>query len=870
MISTPAAGAYPIPMSASQSIPAGLTLLGPLGHGSCGESCLARDANGNLRVVKFFKAMGINRRLLMGAHARLAESEGHPGVARVLASDFDARPAWVLLDFYGEHGARGAVPCNLETWLGQLPPPDLAWKIIRQLAEALAFLHRIGVAHANLQPRNILITDPERGAIALTDFSQGWVDGVYHFEGTEALLYASPEQLREPEGIEQGVWGGWDVFAFGSLAFRLLTGRFPRADSERRQLEIRRAAGDAISPAALHGLFPGSEAPEWGDYPAAGWEENARRHILETCLALDPEVRPKDMREVLAEFDRVDEERGLRDERERVRSLRLREVRSLRKTRAIAIALGVGCALATLVAFIYSNQYRLASREVDDLKTRLGSALAEKEDEIRVREAEARRREEVARAQAAGAVRETTAIKENLIRSQEQADALFAVVKDRKPPSHPGFKDISQTATELRDFYQDFLATTPKDASMDLPRARAMGNLAELALTAEDRPAAIRWQTDAVKLWEKLSERDLRDPELRSRLGYALLFLAQADFQEGKIASSSAAVGRARGLFETLAKEKPGDTDILRNLAACYLQQGRIERQQGRTDTALSLYSAANQQLRRLTESTGRFDFRSELAAGYVEMGELARGTNDLEHAANVQRAALAQLVSMVEEKPEMLLPKLDLARAYGELGEIECEAGNPDKGQDQLNKSIAILEELLAQQPGSEEVLFQMAKRYSSLARAHRDQGRRVEAEKLVDTANAYLKRLAEAHPENSYYVYNRALSLWQKAELHSDLKQLDEAIGVMRESMNILSELSARQDLDGSQRKQVHISMAYLTGDLGHRLEEARRREDALAAFQTALKRWQDVAATYGQDEITADAVTWCTRRVEELRYP
>lgn len=857
-------------MPPSHPIPAGLTVLGPLGQGSCGDTRLVRDAAGNLKVVKFFKAMGINRRLLMAAHARVAETPGHPGIARVLASDFDARPAWVLLDFYGESTERGALPRNLETWLGGIPASDVAWKIIRQMAEALAFLHRIGVAHANLQPRNILVTDAEKGEIALTDYSQGWVDGVYHLDGSEALLYASPEQLAEPEGIEQGLWGGWDVYAFASLSFRLLTGRFPRADAARRQLEAQRVAGDAISPATVLGLFPSHEAPDWGDARVGDWEENARRQILENCLALDPEVRPKDMREVLAEFERVDEELALRDERERVRSLRLREVRLLRKARLVAVVLGIAFIVSTLVAFIYANQFRMASREVDDLKTRLSSALAEKEDEIRVREAEARRREEVARAQAAGAVRETSVIKENLIRSQEQADALFAVVRDRKPPSHPGFKDIAQTASELRDFYENFLATVPKDPSMDLARARAMGNLAELALTAEDRPTAIRWQTVAIKLWEQLSERDVRNTELRARLGYGLLFLSQADFQEGKIASSSAAVGRARGLFETLAKELPGDTGILRHLAACYLQQGRIERQQGRAEPALELYRAANQQLRRLTESTGRFDFRSELAAGYVEMGELARGINDLENAANVQRAALEQLLSMVEEKPEMLLPKLDLARAYGELGEIECEAGEPDKGQELLNKSIGLLEELLAQQPGSEEVLFQMAKRYSSLARAHRDQGRRVEAEKLVDTANAYLKRLASTHPENSYYQYNHALSLWQKAELHSDLKQTEEAIAVMREAMNILSELSSRRELDGSQRKQIHVSMAYLTGDLGHRLEEARRRDDALAAFQAALKRWQDVASSYGEDEITADAITWCTRRVEELKNP
>ena len=199
---------------------AGHSLMGVLGQGSCGEVHLARSPSGQLRAVKFFKAMAINRRLLQGAYARLAESEGHPGVVRVHRVDFDARPAWVVMDYHGNFGDEGAEPWSLEDWLGQNLERETAWHIVRQMAEALAFLHRIGVAHANLQPRNVLVAEPEQGNIVLSDFCQGWLDGVYHMEGGEALLYASPEQLREPEGIEQGVWGGWDVHSFGFLAFR--------------------------------------------------------------------------------------------------------------------------------------------------------------------------------------------------------------------------------------------------------------------------------------------------------------------------------------------------------------------------------------------------------------------------------------------------------------------------------------------------------------------------------------------------------------------------------------------------------------------------------------------------------------------------
>jgi len=186
------------------------------------------------------------------------------------------------------------------------------------------------------------------------------------------------------------------------------------------------------------------------------------------------------------------------------------------------------------------------------------------------------------------------------------------------------------------------------------------------------------------------------------------------------------------------------------------------------------------------------------------------------------------------------------------------------------LGKAITLLDGLLAEEPAAEEPLYQKARRTSALARAHRDQGKRVESEKLVAVSNGILTKLAADHPENPYYQYQLALALWQKAELQSDLSQQDEAVASMHASMNMLSELVDRNDIDGSQRKQIQVSMAYLTGDLGHRLEEARRRDDALAAFEAATKRWKDIASTYGEDDITADAITWCQRRVEELRNP
>ncbi len=848
----------------------GHILIAQLGQGSCGEVWLAKSADGTFRALKSFKAMGINRRLLQGAHARLAEAGGHPSLVKIHTVDFEQRPAWLLMDFHGQNDASGPASWTLEDWMGQEMESGTIWQIIRQIADGLAFLHRIGVAHANLHPRNVLIRDPETGRIALNDFSQGWVEGVYHLEGTEAMLYASPEQLRDPSGIEQGVWGGWDVFAFGTLAFRLLTGRFPREDAARRRLETARREDRPISPGDVLPLFPSGVAMDWGDRPARDWEEAAHREIIERCLVLDPDGRFKDMREVLADFFHIDEERELREERDRIRALRLREVGALGFARRMALVFGVCSSVATLAALVYANKYRIAAREAADLKVRFSHALAEKDLEITRRETEARRRERTAKAEAAGAVKEASAIKETLIRSQEQADALFAVVRDRRPAKDPGFKDIRQTAEELSRFYQDFLAGLSKETTFDSERARAMDNLAELARAAEDPEKAVSWQKSANVLWEKLSSQDPAQREYRSRLAGGLLATGQASLKDGQTVDAASQVKRARALLEELASQPPSEESTLRQLAACYLQQGRIERQEGRTASALELYRAASDQLRLLTKRTGRFDYRSALASSYVETGELARGIDDLEKAANIQRAALAQLVSMVEEKPEVSIPRLDLARAYGELGEIETEAGNPDKAATLLENALGLVDGVLAEEPASEIALYEKARRSSALARIHRDQGKRPEAEKLVATADKILGELAKEPASNPAYRHQLALVWWQKAELKGDLNQAEEAIATMRQAMEVLDEVAANNEAPPDLRHQVRVSKAYLTGELGHRLEESNQRNDAAVAFKSAVEQWQAIAKDHGEDSMTTDALAWCTRRLESLESP
>ena len=88
-------------------------------------------------------------------------------------------------------------------------------------------MHERRVAHGNLKPGNVFFADD--GEVLLSDWAHGQhARGVRQFDFTDAVLYQPPEQLRNPAGYLEEEGYRWDVFAFGVLAFRILTGRFPR------------------------------------------------------------------------------------------------------------------------------------------------------------------------------------------------------------------------------------------------------------------------------------------------------------------------------------------------------------------------------------------------------------------------------------------------------------------------------------------------------------------------------------------------------------------------------------------------------------------------------------------------------------------
>ena len=98
--------------------------------------------------------------------------------------------------------------------------------MVLEILTALAELHDRRVAHGNLKPGNVFFDG--KGRILLTDWALGNMPGIAALDYTDAVLYQPPDQLREPEGFLREKGYRWDLFSFGVMAFRLLTGAFPR------------------------------------------------------------------------------------------------------------------------------------------------------------------------------------------------------------------------------------------------------------------------------------------------------------------------------------------------------------------------------------------------------------------------------------------------------------------------------------------------------------------------------------------------------------------------------------------------------------------------------------------------------------------
>jgi serine/threonine protein kinase len=237
----------------------GYRIEGKLGEGAVGTVWGAWDETLERPVALKLLRRGTPGRIL--EEARRAAAISHPALVTIHSvAELDGNAAIVMERVAGEpidRAARG---------LGDRSKA----RVLLEVARGLAAAHGHGIIHRDLKPENVLVSTDLRPkildfglAVRAEDASR---DGV--FEGTP--LYASPEQAA---GEDLGAAS--DVFSFGALMYKVLTGTVP-FDGEDAETVLRRIRTEDPP-------FPRNASR---DVPAG------LQAICLACMAHDPTARP--------------------------------------------------------------------------------------------------------------------------------------------------------------------------------------------------------------------------------------------------------------------------------------------------------------------------------------------------------------------------------------------------------------------------------------------------------------------------------------------------------------------------------------------------------------------------------------------------
>ncbi len=124
--------------------------------------------------------------------------------------------------------------------------------LIAQICDGLAHMHANGWVHGDLKPGNVLVMSD--GTVRLADFGLATeVDGTHgYLPPVGSTDYMPPERWSEPltqRGTAVRTTG--DIWAFGVIAYQLLTGRLPFAGGSARMRAV--TAADFANGSGEHG-----------------------------------------------------------------------------------------------------------------------------------------------------------------------------------------------------------------------------------------------------------------------------------------------------------------------------------------------------------------------------------------------------------------------------------------------------------------------------------------------------------------------------------------------------------------------------------------------------------------------------------------
>lgn len=149
--------------------------------------------------------------------ARTIAGLNHPNIVRVLDFGVEGSAPYLVMDYATNGSLRLLHPKGIRL------QPEVVWRYLRQVADALQYAHEQKLVHRDVKPENMLVGRKQE--VLLTDFGIALVTQSSRYESTQGVAgtaaYMAPEQLQgRPRPAS-------DIYSLGIVAYEWLCGERP-------------------------------------------------------------------------------------------------------------------------------------------------------------------------------------------------------------------------------------------------------------------------------------------------------------------------------------------------------------------------------------------------------------------------------------------------------------------------------------------------------------------------------------------------------------------------------------------------------------------------------------------------------------------
>ena len=756
-------------------------------------------------------------------------------------------------------------------------PQASSWSLIYKIAEAISSLHRCQVAHTNIKPGNILLKNDSN--ILLSEIAMAHMPDASVNSYTDALLYAPPQQLRKPDGHHHGEEYSWDVYAFGTLAYRILTGKFPRCDDKLSQL-ARQTKGStdqdiSINTEALASKLENTEIHKWPNKPRNS-KERSRRKLIERCLNIHPDKRFNDLPEFIRAWSDIDQKTSAHPNKrsndlpEFIRAWNdidqkasiQRYGRHLKKLTKISAALAIGAFLLMLMLFSEKSTSKVIT---NDFKSQI-SVLEKKSQSAQEKQAVAEVKQAVA---------ETTQLTEKLSAATNEKkirtylekieltnDYLIKWITSTKNQQLPALQTNQDQALFITTKLLQTLEQTKNDPYLTPLRARIQLQLAELSLFNE-KPAQADEQIDqAVLAWDKAG---LDDPSYKSRIVLARLVAVMQSLDLKQDSLTKKLLPKAQKATQShLTSPAGNDTEARRIKAVMQIINGRTIQD---TDPAKALehFELALKGLKGIHAAIPEHTtIHTDLAKHALHSSKLADSLERVNDAARLRSEAATHLQWLIKNNPELSYAKVKLASIEILAAEVDLRSGENSECLSKLKVAERLLKDFTSKDTEPDGVTFQRALASGLSAITLRDQGRTTQAAENLNHAIELLEKIVKANPEEQEPTYRLAVFNWQSAGLAGSRGNNTKSMQLSEKAANLMQQLLKQGA--GNRETRLRRSLAYLYGDLGYTSVYRGKKSSAAKFFKQARDMWQSLIDKNGTKEEYTNALTWCKSQYSE----